>query len=101
MTEWGYVFATVPENLPAEHPAAGKVPTIGLIAHVDTYFGTSGKDVKPQIIESYDGGDITLNDEQVLKVADNPNLALCVGHKLIHDPDQVSRQVPAGELFWR
>ncbi len=84
MTEWGYVFATVPENLPADHPAAGRVPAIGLIAHVDTYFGTSGKDVKPQIIESYDGGDIRLNDEQVLKAADNPNLALCVGHKLIH-----------------
>ncbi len=60
------------------------MPAIGLIAHVDTYFGTSGKDVKPQIIESYDGGDIRLNDEQVLKAADNPNLALCVGHKLIH-----------------
>jgi len=84
MTEWGYVFATVPSNLPADHPAAGKVPTIGLIAHVDTYFGTSGKDVDPQIIESYDGSDIRLNDEQVLKTADNPNLEKCVGHKLIH-----------------
>jgi len=84
MNEWGYVFATIPENLPADHPAAGKVPTIGLIAHVDTYFGTSGEDVKPQIIESYDGGDIELNPEQVLKPADNPNLEKCVGHTLIH-----------------
>ena len=64
MTEWGYVFATVPGNLPADHPAAGKTPTIGLIAHVDTYFGTSGKDVQPQMIESYDGSDIRLNPEQ-------------------------------------
>jgi tripeptide aminopeptidase len=84
MNEWGYVFATVPSNLPADHPAAGKVPTIGLIAHVDTYFGTSGKDVKPQIIEGYDGSDIRLNDEQVLKTADNPNLAKCIGHTVIH-----------------
>jgi tripeptide aminopeptidase len=84
MNEWGYVFASIPENLPADHPAAGKVPTIGLIAHVDTYFGTSGKDVQPQIIERYDGSDIQLNSEQVLKAADNPNLAKCVGDKLIH-----------------
>jgi tripeptide aminopeptidase len=84
MNEWGYVFATIPENLPDDHPAAGKVPTIGLIAHVDTYFGTSGKDVKPQIIDSYDGSDIRLNEEQVLKTADNPNLEKCIGHTLIH-----------------
>jgi len=84
MNEWGYVFATIPENLPDDHPAAGKVPAIGLIAHVDTYFGTSGKDVKPQIIESYEGSDITLGPEQVLKTADNPNLSKCVGHTIIH-----------------
>jgi len=84
MNEWGYVFASIPSNLPDDHPAAGKVPTIGLIAHVDTYFGTSGKDVKPQIIPSYEGGDIKLGDDQVLKAAENPNLALCTGHTLIH-----------------
>ncbi len=84
MTEWGYVFASVPSNLPADHPAAAKVPTIGLIAHVDTYFGTSGENVKPQIIESYDGGDIVLNSEQTLKVADNPNLEKVDGDTIIH-----------------
>jgi len=84
MNEWGYVFATVPGNLPTDHPAAGTVPTIGLIAHVDTYFGTSGKDVKPQIIESYAGDDIVLNSEQTLEAADNPNLEKCVGHTIIH-----------------
>ncbi len=84
MNEWGYVFATVGENLPNDHPAKGKVPTIGLIAHVDTYFGTSGKDVKPQIIESYDGTDISISADQVLKVEANPNLKKCVGHTLIH-----------------
>ena len=84
MNEWGYVFASVPSNLPADHPAAGKVPTIGLIAHVDTYFGTSGENVKPQIIESYAGGDIVLNSEQTLKVVDNPNLEKVVGDTIIH-----------------
>jgi tripeptide aminopeptidase len=84
MNEWGYVLASIPENLPADHPAKGKVPTIGLIAHVDTYFGTSGENVQPQIIDSYGGGNIKLNAEQVLKTADNPNLERCVGHTLIH-----------------
>ncbi|MCU0303821.1 MAG: peptidase T [Thermoanaerobaculales bacterium] len=84
MNEWGYVFATVPGNLPADHPAAGKTPTIGLIAHVDTYFGTAGADVKPQVIASYDGSDIELNPEQTIRAAENPNLAKCVGHTLIH-----------------
>jgi tripeptide aminopeptidase len=84
MNEWGYVFATVPGNLPADHPATGRTPTIGLIAHVDTYFGTPGDNVQPQIIESYEGGDIELNPDQILKPEDNPNLEQCVGHTLIH-----------------
>jgi len=84
MTEWGYVFATVPSNLPEGHPSYGKVPTIGLIAHVDTYFGTSGKDVNPQIIENYSGNDIVISADQVLKVADNPNLSKVVGNTVIH-----------------
>jgi tripeptide aminopeptidase len=84
MNEWGYVIATIPGNIPADHPAADSTPTIGLIAHVDTYFGTSGKDVQPQIIDPYEGGDIELNDDQVLKTADNPNLEKCIGHTLIH-----------------
>jgi tripeptide aminopeptidase len=84
MNEWGIVMATVPGNLPEDHPAAGKVPTIGLIAHVDTYFGTSGENVKPQIIEAYEGGNIELNSDQVLEPEDNPNLEKCVGHTIIH-----------------
>jgi tripeptide aminopeptidase len=84
MNEWGQVFATVPENLPDGHPAAGAVPTIGLIAHVDTYFATPGAGVEPRVIDAYDGTNIELGPGQVLEVADNPNLALCVGHTLIH-----------------
>src|SRR5450759_2281514 len=40
MAESGHVYATVPSNLPAEHPAAGKVPALGFLAHLDTYPGT-------------------------------------------------------------
>lgn len=84
MNEWGYVLASVPANLPAGHPAASSVPAIGLIAHMDTYFATPGGGVKPRVIESYDGSDITLGPGQVLDVTSNPNLARCVGQTLIH-----------------
>jgi len=60
------------------------VPTIGLIAHVDTYFGTDGTDVKPQVIDSYEGDDIELCPGLLLEVADNPNLQKCIGHTIIH-----------------
>ena len=85
MDEWGYVYATVPANLPKGHAADGKVPALGLIAHVDTYHGTLGAGVKPQVIEAYQGGDIVLPGDarQVLRAADNPNLARCKGHTLI------------------
>lgn len=85
MDQWGYVYATLPSNIPPGHPAHGKVPTIGLIAHLDTYFGTPGGGVTPQVIERYQGGDISLpgNPSQVIKAAENPNLARCIGHTLI------------------
>jgi tripeptide aminopeptidase len=85
MDEWGYVYATIPGNLPKGHEGAGKVPTIGLIAHVDTYQGTAGAGVKPQVIEAYGGGDLALpgDSRQVILTADNPNLARCAGHTLV------------------
>ena len=54
LDEYGYVFARIPSNV------EGDVPPIGFIAHVDTAPDASGKDVKPQIIPSYDGSDIPL-----------------------------------------
>lgn len=85
MDQWGYVYATLPSNIPAGHKAHGQVPTIGLIAHMDTYFGTPGGGVKPQVIENYAGGDITLpgDPNQVIRYAENPNLARCLGHTII------------------
>ena len=54
LDEYGYVFASIPSN------AGEGLPSIGFIAHVDTAPDASGKDVKPQIIPSYDGSPIAL-----------------------------------------
>jgi tripeptide aminopeptidase len=85
MDEWGYVMATVPGNLPAGHPAAGKVPTLGFLAHLDTYHATPGANVKPQVIRGYQGGAIPLPGDpaQTLTPEANPTLAQCLGHTLI------------------
>ncbi|MFI8378204.1 peptidase T [Leeuwenhoekiella sp. NPDC079379] len=53
----GYIMATLPATTAAE------VPTIGFISHYDTTPDFSGTNVKPQIIENYDGKDIVLNTE--------------------------------------
>ena len=80
-----YIYATIPSNLPAGHPAKGKVPTIGFLAHLDTSPDVSGKDVKPQIINNYQGGDIVLPaaPDVVIKVSENPALNDCIGHTIV------------------
>lgn len=84
MDRYGYVMATVPANIPADHPAYGSVPTIGFIAHVDTSPSASGKDVKPQVIE-YRGGDIVLPGDSavVIRASENPELANNVGRRIV------------------
>jgi tripeptide aminopeptidase len=61
------------------------VPTIGFIAHYDTSPDFTGKDVKPQIVKNYDGGDIVLNKEQniVLSPSYFEDLLLYKGQTLI------------------
>jgi tripeptide aminopeptidase len=56
--ENGYVMGTLESNV------AHDVPTIGFVSHYDTSPDFTGKDVKPQIIKNYDGGDIILNADQ-------------------------------------
>jgi tripeptide aminopeptidase len=56
--ENAYIMATLPSNV--EH----NVPTIGFISHFDTSPDFSGTNVKPQIINNYDGKDIVLNKEE-------------------------------------
>jgi tripeptide aminopeptidase len=77
--ENGYVMATLPAN------TEKSVPTIGFLAHVDTATDFTGKNVNPQIVENYDGKDITLNEPLhiVLSPAQFPNIANYTGHTLI------------------
>jgi tripeptide aminopeptidase len=75
----GYVMGTLPSNVDHE------VPTIGFVSHYDTSPDFTGKDVKPQIIENYDGGDIVLNKEQniILSPSYFKDLLLYKGQTLI------------------
>ena len=77
--KYGYAMGTIPATEGCEN-----APVIGFIAHVDTSPDMSGKDVKPHIIESYDGSDIQLNGSLTMKVSDFPELKNFVGHTLIH-----------------
>ncbi|REK58014.1 MAG: peptidase T [Thermobacillus sp.] len=79
MDDNGYVMATLPGNTDRS------VPVIGFLAHLDTAADFTGKNVKPQIVEAYDGGDIVLNAEQgiVLSPRDFPELAGYRGHTLV------------------
>lgn len=77
--ENGYVMATLPANTDKH------VPVIGFLAHMDTAPEFTGANVNPQIIEQYNGGDITLNKEQgiILSPNDFPELVRYKGHTLI------------------
>ncbi|MBQ1482259.1 MAG: peptidase T [Erysipelotrichaceae bacterium] len=57
--------------------------TLGLIAHMDTSEQASGKDVKPRIIENYDGTDIKLNPEVITSVERFPDLKDYIGKTLV------------------
>ena len=79
LDEYGYVMASIPSN-------CGKdVPAVGFIAHADTAPDAPGADVKPQIIENYDGSDIPLKGVPglSLKPSEFPELELYKGQTLI------------------
>lgn len=79
-TEHCYVYATVPAAKGCENR-----PVLGFIAHMDTSPAVTGENVKPRIIENYDGKDIVLNEEKniVMKVSNFPELAEYTGKRLI------------------
>ena len=76
MDENGYVYGTVPGD--------PRLPTIGLIAHMDTSPDASGANVRTKIVE-YNGGDICLNEAEDIwmKASDYPSLKHNVGKHLI------------------
>ena len=77
LDEFGYVMGSIPGNVDA--------PAIGFIAHVDTAPDASGKDVKPQIIDKYDGGAIDLKGVPGLQLRPEefPEMLHYVGETLI------------------
>lgn len=77
--ENAYIMATLPSNIDRE------VPVIGFISHFDTSPDFTGANVKPQIIEKYDGNDILLNKEQniVLSPKEFEDLLMYKGQTLI------------------
>lgn len=76
MDRYGYVYGTVPGD--------PDLPTIGLIAHMDTSQDASGANIKPRIVD-YDGGDVCLNRERkiFLRERDYPSLKRNRGKRLI------------------
>lgn len=75
----GYVMATLPRNTEKEGPI------IGFLAHLDTATDFTGANVKPQVVDCYDGGDLVLNEalNVVLSPTVFPNLKNYVGHCLV------------------
>ena len=75
----GYVMATLPANSKKD------IPTVGFLAHVDTATDFTGKDVKPQIVDNYDGKELTLHEklDVILSPNDFPSLKNYKGHTLI------------------
>ncbi|MEZ9704953.1 peptidase T [Vibrio breoganii] len=74
----GYISARLPSNVDFD------VPAIGFVAHMDTAPDASGKDVKPQIVDNYQGGKIVLGDSgEVLTPSQYPDLDKLQGQSLI------------------
>lgn len=74
-----YIMATLPSNVPH------KVPTIGFVSHFDTSPDFTAANVKPQIIENYDGSAIVLNKKENIVLSPDyfENLLLYKGQTLI------------------
>lgn len=77
MDELGYVYATLPAN------SEKKLPVVGFIAHYDTSPDCSGADVKPRIVENYDGKDILLSEGIYLSPSKFPELLDHIGEDII------------------
>jgi tripeptide aminopeptidase len=79
LDEHGYVYATIPAN------TTKKVPVICFCSHMDTSPDCTGKNVKPQIVKNYRGGDIALpaDPAQVIRVAEHPELNNQIGNDII------------------
>ncbi len=79
MDQFGYVYGYIESNTPT-------TITVGLIAHMDTSYDSSGKNIMPIVLENYDGTDILLNKDlkMILSPIEFPSLKQKIGHTLIH-----------------
>ena len=79
LDEHGYVYATIPAT------TAKQVPVICFCSHMDTSPDCTGKDVKPQIVKNYQGGDIVLpaDRSQIIRAAEHPALADQIGNDIV------------------
>lgn len=78
-TEFGIVHAAIPATVP------DVVPTVALLAHLDTSPEFPGKGINPQVIRGYLGGDIALPNapDRVIRAAENPELERLIGKTII------------------
>ena len=77
MDELGYVYTTLPAN------SDKKLPVVAFIAHYDTSPDCSGADVKPRIVDNYDGKDILLSEGIYLSPSKFPELLDHIGEDII------------------
>jgi tripeptide aminopeptidase len=79
LDQHGYVYATIPSNTDKT------VPVICFCSHMDTSPDCTGKDVKPQIVRNYSGGDIVLpaDHSQVIRAAEHEALADQIGNDIV------------------
>lgn len=77
--EHAYVYARVPAS-----PGYEDRPCVGFLAHLDTIPDFPGDNVRPRVIENYDGGDVILSASgRVLSPKEFPHLAGLKGHTLV------------------
>lgn len=83
ISEYGVLTGKLPARTPEGF--AGKIPTVGFVAHLDTVDVNLSPDVRPQIVKNYGGGDVCLNAEQkiFMKADEHPELKQYVGQDII------------------
>jgi len=79
ITDYCYVITRLPAS-----PGKENAPCVGFLAHLDTAGDVSGKDVKPQLVENYDGGKIELAGGICLDPEKEPDLAAHKGKAIVH-----------------
>ena len=77
MDDYGYVYGYLPATKGLE-----SLPTLALIAHMDTSPDASGENVRPHIVK-YEGGDIVLENGEVIRASFFPTLSRYIGQELI------------------